>query len=173
MWKNLILGLWLVTFNGCLLGCMTLTPTRAFVLNPATGEFRYESEQEEDLIVGQIVATENAQTGERSISVGTTTQPAITYGTRAVGVIDANARLILAEVEMAKTVGPNVSMALDSLANLAGALSWLRGGMSALPAGPTTATLAGKVESAQDAVANTRANLLAIDAAWRRIESMK
>lgn len=169
-----LMMLTLVLFNGCILtGCMTLTPTRAFVLNPRTGEFRYESEQEEDLIVGQLVATENAQTGERSISVGTTTQPAVVYGTKAVGVIDANARLILAEVEMAKTVGPNVAMALDSLANLAGALSWLRGGVAALPSGPTTTTLAGKVESAQDAVANATANLKAIQAAWARIESMK
>lgn len=168
MRKLILLCALMLLCSGCLLGCTFLTPEVLVEVTPG-GTVRYLSQQETDMRVGPIDFQRDPD-GTTRFTAGTSTQPAFAYGSTAVGVIDANTQLILAEVEMAKTVGPNIEQAMTGIAKAISAASWIGQVFGVSDTGLETLTapltdVSGKLAAMKQAWANYQAAKAACNAA--------
>lgn len=112
-----ILGL---TFNGCVVGCgAPLYPKTLIQIDPATGRIMRSSEMETALVVGSIDAGVNPD-GTKWMKIGTTTQPAITYGEEAVGVMKEYANQQEKYNQILDTIGKNAVLQIEAVGNAAG-----------------------------------------------------
>jgi len=156
--KLLGMALVLLACKSCLVGCAFLTPKTWVKIDPINKTIEAGSQQEMEVVVGAVEIEGD------NVKVGTATQPALSYGTKSVGVIDANTRLILAEVEMAKTVGPNIEQAMTGIAKAISAASWI---------GQAFGVGGSAIETLTEPLTKAQTNLRAISEAWANYQATK
>lgn len=144
----------------CLTGCgAPLYPERSFSVNPHTGQVNFSSTQEEDLVVGQFSATVNPLTGDKTITLGTTTQPAIVYGAKSVAAMEAYVKQQDAYTKMLDVVGKNTTEQIRALGEWIPGISGMLTGLGATPAQVSSAVapaqlLLEKLKAQQQAVSS-------------------
>lgn len=122
--RHIIMGL-LLAVAGC---GQPLYPKTIIKIDPATGRIERSSEQETDLVIGAIDAG-TALDGTKYLRVGTTSQPAVTYGEAAVGVMKEYGQQQLNYVLILKQLGDN---AVNSINAIGDAGSKILGGLAGL-----------------------------------------
>ncbi len=129
MRKLILLCALMLLCSGCLLGCgAPLYPKVQMRLDPASGQWSYSSAQETDLIVGAVEASVSPD-GTKKLTVGTATQPAVTYGSESVGAMAQYAVQQAEYTKMLDVVGKNTTEQIralgEAIPNLAGLLTGL------------------------------------------------
>jgi len=133
--RQLIVCVLLAGMLGCV-GCgAPLYPERQFSVNPRTGQVSFSSTQEEDLIIGQFTARD----GDREVTLGTTTQPAVVYGAKSVAAMDAYSRQIIEYTKLLDVVGDDITADIRALGEWIPGIASMLSGMGASPASIDTA----------------------------------
>jgi hypothetical protein len=145
----------------------------SMTLNPRTGEVSYWTQQETSLVLGQITASDD--NGVKSLTVGTTTQPAFSYGSEAQGVMAQYAIQQAQYTIMLDTVGKNLIGQIDSIGNAAGqVLGGLAGIRAAAAASePSSSSLLAQCDSAATQITSLTGQLASLKALAESLSALQ